>query len=150
MWKLELCERASRDGFEFAIKSKREVRTARKTFLSARHRSAPSGGPNERIHAPDSWACFPHVPCALSSPHKSHNDAPTPAPATAALPLACSPSRRGARDGAHVLVLGLVSRGRLGAVVLKAEERLGEDLGVHALGDGDLGALGANEQLQAL
>ena len=59
-------------------------------------------------------------------------------------------SRRGARDGAHVLVLGLVSRGRLGAVVLKAEERLGEDLGVHALGDGDLGALGANEQLQAL
>lgn len=47
-----------------------------------------------------------------------------------------------------VLVLG--SRGRLGAVVLKAEERLGEDLGVHALGDGDLGALGANEQLQAL
>lgn len=44
----------------------------------------------------------------------------------------------------------LVSRGRLGAVVLKAEERLGEDLGVHALGDGDLGALGANEQLQAL
>ena len=87
-------------------------------------------------------------PGALSSPHKSHNDAPTPAPATAALPLACSPSRRGARDGAHVLVLG--SRGRLGAVVLKAEERLGEDLGVHALGDGDLGALGANEQLQAL
>lgn len=47
-----------------------------------------------------------------------------------------------------VLVHG--SRGRLGAVVLKAEERLGEDLGVHALGDGDLGALGANEQLQAL
>ena len=67
---------------------------------------------------------------------------------------ACSRDRRAPSrmlpfpSGRPVLVLG--SRGRLGAVVLKAEERLGEDLGVHALGDGDLGALGAYEQLQAL
>ena len=42
------------------------------------------------------------------------------------------------------------SCGRLSAVVLKAEERLGKDLGIHALGDGDLGTVGTNEQLQAL
>ena len=54
------------------------------------------------------------------------------------------------RIAEEMAMIDCISRGRLSAVVLKAEERLGKDLGIHALGDGDLGTVGTNEQLQAL
>jgi hypothetical protein len=107
MWKLELCERASRDGFEFAIKSKREVRTARKTFVVPLRSAPPRGtdplrpvvltrGFTPRIHGHDFLMCpvlsaapTSHTttrPRLLPRPPRSLSHAPPPdagAPETA-------------------------------------------------------------------
>ena len=142
----------ARDGFEFAIKSKGEVHGTQDVPL----RSAPPRGTDplrprwsqREDSQEDSRPGFMGMlfSCALCSQQ--------PPQVTQRRAHACSRDRRAPSrmlpfpSGRPVLVLG--SRGRLGAVVLKAEERLGKDLGIHALGDGDLGTVGTNEQLQAL
>lgn len=160
VWNCDGAARESRSIKSFRIGNRIATRTSGFPSARAPPRAAPLRWSRDCVHEPHERGftlsqarkrihrqCSPHLPsCFTAAPtghaHACSRDRCIP---PRMLPLPSGRPRR--RPSPHAR---LVSRGRLSAVVLKAEERLGKDLGIHALGDGDLGTVGTNEQLQAL
>ena len=114
----KIVHRCGRESFLKSFRIGNRIATRTSGFPSARAppRAAPLRWSRDCVHEPHergftlSQARRGFTGNALLiCPHASQQPpqvTPTPAPATAAFPPACSPSRQGARDGARVLMRG--------------------------------------------